>query len=136
LIYLLDTNAVSDLIAHSETVTRGFDDALREHHTVGLCNPVLFELRRGFIWRRSTAKERVLNEIILPRLELIPIIDTNWQQAAQFWADAARRGKQLSDVDLLIAALTHRLGVALISADDNFDTLPIQGVNWRTAQPS
>ena len=44
------------------------------------------------------------------------------------------QGKQLSDVDLLIAALAQRLDGVVVTSDDDFDALPIQRENWRAAQ--
>jgi len=56
----------------------------------------------------------------------------NWQQAAQFWADAVNKGKQLSDVDLLVAAVAARLGGVVVSADGDFDALPVRRNIWRS----
>lgn len=136
MIYLLDTNVVADLTAGVAAVFRQFDRALERGDTVSLCLPVLYEVRRGFYWRRSPSKSRAFDENILPHLTLIPLEDDDWQQAAQFWADAVSRGKQLADIDLLLAALTQRLGATLVTADDDFDILPIQRANWRIAHPS
>lgn len=136
MIYLLDTNVISDLTAGVVTVFRQFDHALERGNTVSLCPPVLYEVRRGFVWRRSPTKSRVFDENILPRLTYVPLTDADWLLAAQFWADAVSRGRQLADVDLLLAALAQRLGAALVTADDDFDILPIQRANWRIAQPS
>jgi len=57
--------------------------------------------------------------------------DIDWEQAAQFWADAVSRGKQHSDVDLLVAAIAKRLEATVITADDDFDSLPVKRENWR-----
>ena len=59
------------------------------------------------------------------------VTEADWQQAARFWADAANKGKVLSDVDLLVAAIARRLGGVVVSADDDFDELPIKRENWR-----
>lgn len=136
MIYLLDTNVIADLTAGIATVFRQFDRALESGDTVSLCLPVLYEVRRGFLWRRSPTKSRVFDENVLPRLTYIPLTDADWLQAAQFWADAVSRGKQLADVDLLLAALTQRLDAMLVTADDDFAILPIKRANWRTIQPS
>lgn len=64
------------------------------------------------------------------------LTDADWQQAAQFWAKTVRHGKQLADVDLLLAVLTQRLDATLVSADDDFASLPIQRENWRLSLPS
>jgi predicted nucleic acid-binding protein len=71
------------------------------------------------------------NEIIVPELEWVALVDADWRQAAAFWAEARKAGKQLSDVDLLLAAMTLRLDGILVSADDDFDALAVKNENWR-----
>ena len=68
----------------------------------------------------------------MPLLDWLPLTDADWRQAAQFWADTRSTGKQLSDVDLLVAALAKRLDAIIISNDDDFDALPVKRENWRT----
>ncbi len=134
MIYLLDTNLLSDLIAGRENVSQKFRTLVEQDETLCLCQPVFYELRRGIFWRNSLGKYRIFNQNILPRLTLISLTDADWLQAAQLWADAVSRGKQLSDVDLLIAALTQRLDAVLVTGDDDFATLPIKRENWRNSQ--
>jgi len=62
---------------------------------------------------------------------LVELEDEDWERAAHLWADAANRGRALSDVDLLVAVVALRLGAVVVSADDDFDTLPVQRENWR-----
>lgn len=86
---------------------------------------------RGLIKTNAARKLHVFQTMILPLLDELPLTDADWQQAAQFWADARRAGKQLSDVDLLVAALAHRLSGVIVSDDDDFDALPVRRENWR-----
>ncbi len=136
MIYVLDTNAASDFLKRYAPVTDNLYRALERSDRVLISQPVHYELTRGLIRHSASAQLDRLNRQIMPFLEWVALADADWQQAAHFWADSIRRGKQLSDIDLLIAAIAHRLGAALVTADDDFDTLPIQRANWRTAQPS
>jgi len=54
--------------------------------------------------------------------------------AAQLWADMRNRGRQFSDVDLLIASLAQRLNAVVVTADADFAMLPIQSEDWRGAE--
>lgn len=126
--YVLDTNVISDL-------TRGEPDVLahlRMHtaDTLYLCQPVYFEVLRGLLWKNAPAKLKSL-EALRGLLTWVELVDEDWSRAAQLWANTQIQGKQLADVDLLVAALTLRLGAALISADDDFDALPVTRENWR-----
>jgi predicted nucleic acid-binding protein len=55
----------------------------------------------------------------------------DWDRAAQLWAEARTKGRQLSDVDLLIADIAIRLDAILVTADDDFGALPVRRENWR-----
>jgi predicted nucleic acid-binding protein len=125
LIYLLDTNVVADLAANVRLIWQRFDQSFEAGDSIGLCQPVLYEVRRGFFWRQSPTKATVFERQILLHLTLFPLTDADWLQAARFWAEAVRNGKQLSDVDLLLAALAQRLDATLVSSDEDFAILPV-----------
>ncbi len=57
--------------------------------------------------------------------------DADWERAAQFWADSKSKGRQLSDIDILIAAIAHRIDAIIVSSDADFDALPVKRENWR-----
>jgi predicted nucleic acid-binding protein len=57
-------------------------------------------------------------------------------QAAHYWSNAVSIGKQLSDMDFLIAALAHRLNAVIVSADTDFDALPVKREDWRLPPPA
>jgi predicted nucleic acid-binding protein len=41
------------------------------------------------------------------------------------------KGRQFSDMDLLIAAIAKRLDAILVSSDSDFDALPVTREDWR-----
>jgi predicted nucleic acid-binding protein len=127
--YLLDTNVLSDLTRGEATVL----NRLRIHRadTVYLCQPVYFESLRGLLWKNAPAKLKSL-EALRKLLTWVELIDEDWTQAATMWANTQHEGKQLADVDLLVAALTLRLDAILVSADEDFDALSVARVNWRS----
>ena len=131
MIYVLDTNAVSDFLKRHTQVSDEIFRALARHDHLLIPQPVHYELIRSLIRHNATAQLDRLNKQILPLLEWIAISDDDWLQAAHFWAATVSTGKQLADVDLLLAALTQRLNATLVTADDDFDALLIKRVNWR-----
>ena len=130
-IYILDTNAVSDYIKQFEPTTTRIKQAIRDGHTLYLCNPVEYEVLRGLIKAHAERQQRLFEEVFAPQLTPLALADEDWRQAARFWALATARGKQLSDVDLLIAAVAMRLGGVIVSSDGDFDALPVTHENWR-----
>jgi len=130
-IYLLDTNVISDLYKENVRVEAQIRTAKTQLHTLAICQPVYYEIMRGLLKKKATAQRKIIQGRILPRFTWIDLTDADWMKAAEFWADSVNKGKQLSDVDLLLAAMTHRLNATLISSDGDFDALPITRVDWR-----
>ncbi|MCD4685179.1 MAG: PIN domain-containing protein [Anaerolineae bacterium] len=96
-----------------------------------LCPPVYYEVLRGLIKTSATRKRRIFEEQFAPQLLFMPLTDADWRQAARFWANTSNAGRQLADADLLVAAIAHRVGGVVVTADDDFDALPVQRANWR-----
>lgn len=129
--FILDTNAVSDYINAIEPTHKRIYDALRSGESVHLCQPVYYEVLRGLLKINATRKLRIFREEFVPLLGWLSLADEDWQRAAELWVQASQQGEHLSDTDLLIAAVTLRLGGVLVSADDDFDALPVMRQNWR-----
>jgi len=133
MIYLFDTNSLSDLLERRPTVVHQVAVQLAQNQSLAICRPVHYEVLRGLFWRKASSKLRLFNQRVLPVFSWLTLEDADWEQAANFWADARRRGKQLSDTDLLLAALAYRTGATVVSNDADFDALPITRENWRNS---
>jgi predicted nucleic acid-binding protein len=130
-IYLLDTNTVSQWLSPVGQETQNkINELITQNHRIALCQPVIYELVRGLLWKQAPRKLSILREKILPQLEKVDLLETDWLQAAQFWAETRRKGRQLSDADLLLAAIAYRLGAVLVSHDTDFDALPVILEAW------
>ena len=66
MIYLLDTNAISDLVVNQPEVTRNTAEHLVAGDKLGLCHIVYYELLRGLIWRNATGKLNTLRHQVVP----------------------------------------------------------------------
>ena len=131
LTYIIDTNVIADRMNEREPVSHRLIATVQAGHNVLLCQPIYYEVVRGLLKTNATRKLHFFQTTIIPLLTWTPLIDDDWRQAAQFWADTVRAGKQLVDADLLIAAITQQVGGILVSADDDFNYLPIRRENWR-----
>lgn len=131
MIYFLDTNAVSDVLLKRSGVEERFVYHIRQGSRLAICDAVHFELERGFLHRNATRKRQAFRTGILPLLEWIEIEPEDWLQAADFWAQMTRQGRQLSDIDLLLAAMVYRRPARLVTNDGDFDHLPVTSENWR-----
>jgi predicted nucleic acid-binding protein len=128
----LDTNTITDLIEGHQQVIQVFPQKIVAAQMIGLCVPVYYEIMRGLQWKNLRRKQAIFQNTIRPQLDWIQVAEEDWFQAIQFWVDAKSKGKQLSDMDFLIAAVAHRLNAVIVSSDADFDALPVQRENWRT----
>ncbi len=128
--YILDTNVVSDIIADRPS-TMGYVQRFQPSQLL-LPYPVSFEILHGLTLKDAVKQrskyESLLNLLLTP----LPLVFEDWKLAAQLWADMRRTGKQLSDMDLLIAAMTLRLEAVLVTSDLDFVPLGITTENWRS----
>lgn len=130
-VYVVDTNLISDIAAPTPKANVLNNMTAHRQDTVCLCEAVDYEVRRGYLRIGATTRLQAYERVIKPQFQWVQLAETDWQQAAHFWADAAKRGKALSDVDLLVAAVAHRLGAIVVSADADFDQIGIKRENWR-----
>lgn len=134
--YVLDTNIVSDLLKRYPQVTDQIERHLSNDELLYLCQPVHYETLRGLIRKGATSQIQRLENNLRPVFEWVALTDDDWLQAARYWALATSRGRQLSDVDLLIAAIATRLDAVIVSSDADFDALPVKRQNWRLTPSS
>jgi predicted nucleic acid-binding protein len=131
LIYILDTNVLADRINRMPMIEQRLNAAIAADHRLLLSSPVHYEVYRGLLRTNATRKQQFFEEKLVPALEWVNLLDEDWRQAARLWAWATTHGKQLSDVDLLIAALAVRLDGIIVSSDTDFDVLSLPRENWR-----
>ena len=133
-IYILDTNVIAVRIHRLPQVLDRLTRAGEAGQVLGLCDPVRYEVLRGLLNVNATQKLRLFHETITPLMDHLALIDEDWQVAAQLWAIMRSRGRQFSDVDLLIAALAQRLNAVVVTSDNDFAALSVQREDWRAPQ--
>lgn len=129
--YLLDTNTIADLVQERPEASQNLSDALYIGHTVYLPAPVHYEVLRGLIKVGSTKKRAIFEDRIMKSLMWADVLRSDWYMAANLWAQTKQQGRQLSDVDLLIAAMTIRMKGILVTSDNDFSILSVDTLNWR-----
>ena len=112
-LFLIDSNTIADFVSRQENTLHQIKIAKTQGDTLGLCRPVHYEVLRGFLWRNW-----------------VELAETDWVQAAQFYATARTAGKQLADTDLFLAAVAHRLNITIVSNDEDFNALPVKRISW------
>lgn len=129
--YLLDTNHLSEYLKGATDVFTRVQAALEKGDRVGVCAPVLCEYRAGIRIGRHYRRNAMLLNAALDVLRVWPVDVDTTQHFAELSADLRKRGRVLSQFDLLIAAVARQHKLVLLTADADFDALKgVRVRNW------
>jgi predicted nucleic acid-binding protein len=129
-VHVFDTNIISRLtqVRHLDLLERIRAD---QTNVQVLCEPVIYEVEKGLHHKGAEKQlERFRNDVIPLFSVVVAVQLVDWRVASLLWANSRARGRQVSDIDLLIAAITLRLDGIVVTADDDFDALPVRRENW------
>lgn len=132
--YVLDTNAVADLMAKvSQTYTR-FRARLSEGDRFLLCPVVLYEVERGLRAQPEATTKRQSFDFLRDEVEYLEFHQAVWLEAASLWASARREGRPRADDDLLIAAFARINGATVVTRNtQDFEGLGVPLQDWSQA---
>ncbi len=130
--YLLDTNAVGDLINHRCGVDVRAKDARLRGAVVGTCEPVAAELYFGV--ENSATRDENLAKLrhALAGLKCWPLTRAASQEFGRLAAILKREGRVIGPMDILIASIAITLSNCIIVSKDK-DMPQIPGLtveNW------
>ncbi len=129
--YLLDTNHVSAAIRPISPLRDRLRRAYRLGDKLGICIPVVCELEVGI---QQTAEPQTYRRPLAKVLEIVklwPLDETAAIQYGQVFRELRQRGRVLSQVDMMLIALTRHMNLTLLTADKDFDALPdLRLDNW------
>ncbi len=130
--YLLDTNALTQLLKRTPKVVARYQSLLERGEPVYLSAVAYYEVKRGLLHVGATNQLRLLDENFKSVLPWVTVSDAVWDQAAHLWADCRRQGRPHDDDgDLLIAAQAMALGAAVVTRNTrDFADLRVAIENW------
>ena len=114
MLYLPDTNTVSQLMRGDHGLTHRFRLARREHHRFVSSPVVDYEIRRGLI-RRGAKRNLDVYEAVVERFLYRDLTIDVWHTAARLWALSRDSGEPIEDADILIAAHALQLEAVLLT---------------------
>lgn len=129
--YLLDTNHLSDALQPVSAMR----DPLRSFHrrgdAVATCWPVLCEVEAGIVQLRSPTKYRSTLAHLMREVRVWPFDWDIVREYGRVTTDARSRGRALSFVDRVLAAMAIHYDATLVTADRDFSAFPnIPTENW------
>jgi len=129
--FLLDTNRLARAVRKdSALLPRIFSERVRGLR-MGTCIPVLCEIENG---RLNVARPDVYQQglsAVLRKIRLWPLTLATAQIFGEIDRDLKRRGRIVSQVDTMLAALCRELDLTLVTTDKDFAALPwLKTENW------
>jgi tRNA(fMet)-specific endonuclease VapC len=129
--YLLDTNHASPLVTLQHPLRQRVLQQLNAGDSFAICVPVLTETLFGISILPRAVQNRAEWSQIQPFFPCYIPDETDATLAADLQIALRRQGKQLATVDALIAVITLRYDLVLLTTDGDFRAVPgLQHENW------
>ena len=129
--YLLNTNQLSIGVRARSPVSVRLEEVRPRGVRVGTCVPALCELEVGIHQVHDPIGYRPTLHVLLRRLRIWPITLQTSELYGDIYNDLRRRGRALSQVDMMPAALCRELDLVLVTTDKDFAALPwLRTENW------
>ena len=129
--YLLDTNHLSAALGDESDVYRRVLAARRGGLRIGTCAPVLCELAVGI---EQTARREANWEalrVFMRQIRIWPVDASVARIYGQLYNELRAKGRVLSQVDMMVAALAQRLKLTVLTTDTDFAAVPdVRTENW------
>ncbi len=129
--YLIDTNHLGVAINPDSPLPLRIQEARKQGHRFGTSIPVLCELEWGLRYVRGVDQYRRNLARLLKVVSIWPLDSKTAWYYGEIAADLRSRGRSLSQVDMMVAAMAKQLGCHILSSDRDFEALPELPVeNW------
>ncbi|MCL2016285.1 MAG: PIN domain-containing protein [Defluviitaleaceae bacterium] len=128
--YAIDSNVIIDMTRKSFLSFSTIRAKIAAGAKIAIPSIVDYEVQRGFYHTPSSKKEFAYNRLKSDCIMLemnAAILD----QAAKIWANLKKRGAQIKECDILIAATCLHYEYILVTTDQHFDRIAgLQTENW------
>jgi tRNA(fMet)-specific endonuclease VapC len=129
--YLLDTNHVGHAVTPGSIVRQRIAELRAKGARMGTCIPVLCEIEAGIQQVKQPDAYRLNLERLLRQVRIWPIDRLTARIYGEIHHDLKRRGRVLSQVDMMLAALARQKKLTLITSDQDFSAVQdVATENW------
>jgi tRNA(fMet)-specific endonuclease VapC len=122
--YILDTNHLGAALDGASQVYARILAARREGRRVGSCGPVLCELAVGIEHTARRDANWAALQVFLRQMRIWPVDLLTAQAYGQIYNELRAKGRVLSQVDMMIAALARQMNLVVLTTDRDFEALP------------
>ena len=131
--YLLDTNTISLWLRRQSGVTDRLEDAVLRDSRFCLSPVVHYETLRGLL-ALDAVRQIVAYRELVTEWDYLPFQQSDWERAAELWAERRALGRPIHDADLLIAVSAIGVEATLVTNNTrDFLDLGVELEDW--AQP-
>lgn len=129
--FLLDTNHLGVAATPGAAIRTTIRDRILQGDRFGTCVPALCELEAGIQQTRDPHAARQNLHVLMKQVRLWPLSPATSQLYGKLYSQLKKRGRALSQVDIMLAALAIQLEAILLTTDRDFEGVPeIQSENW------
>ncbi|MEX2172951.1 MAG: type II toxin-antitoxin system VapC family toxin [Pirellulaceae bacterium] len=129
--YLLDTNQLGQAVRRSTAVHSRIKREVARGIRVGTCIPVLCEIEIGAIYVNKADDYHAGLQNVLRSVRIWPLTLETSRHYGEISRDLKRRGRALSQVDIMLAALCRELDLTLVTTDKDFSALAwLKAEDW------
>jgi tRNA(fMet)-specific endonuclease VapC len=129
--YLFDTNHLGKAVTTGSVVRKRIAQLRAGGARLGTCVPVLCEIEAGIQQVNEPDAYRLNLESLLRQVRIWPIDRLTARMYGAIYHDLKARGRVLSQVDMMLAALARQMNLTLVTSDQDFAALPdIPTENW------
>jgi tRNA(fMet)-specific endonuclease VapC len=122
--YLLDSNHVSPALRKVSPVRTRILQARLAGHRFITCHPVLCELEVGVHQTARPDENRRQLALLLRHIRLWPFDAETARHYGAIYLELRQKGRVLSQVDMMLAALARQHNLILLTCDRDFEALP------------
>jgi tRNA(fMet)-specific endonuclease VapC len=129
--YLLDCNHLSAALHKISVVRERIHERRRAGHRFVSCHPVLCELEVGI--QQTSKPDDIRRRLthLLRHVRLWPLDAETTRHFGALYIELRRKGRVLSQVDMMLAALARQHKLILMTADQDFEALSDLTIeNW------
>jgi len=129
--YLLDTNHLGAALDDNSIVYERVVAARREGSRVGTCYPVLCELAVGLEQTARRDQNWKALRVFLKQIRIWPIDLRTVRLYGELYQELRSIGRVLSQVDVMVAALSCRMRLTVLTTDGDFEAIGgLRTENW------
>jgi tRNA(fMet)-specific endonuclease VapC len=129
--YLLDTNHLGAALDDRSGIRKRLLQSRQAGHRFGTCVPVLCELETGLYHTRRRDHNRRVLAVLVRQIRVWPLLPAVASLYADVYHDLRAKGRVVSQVDMMLAALARSMEAILLTSDRDFGALSdLRVENW------